>query len=105
MLGPSELLWKSMDAGTSESEQSNCFSNVIDFPKIGILEVDKPKPIPKLAQDGNDENFTKKASAGKKCCSLRKSGLEPLYLSFEKAWGPKLGLRQILEKYVFPSGT
>ena len=31
----------------------------IDFPKMGILEVDKLKPIPKLAQDGTDENFTK----------------------------------------------
>ena len=26
----------------------------IDFSKMGILEVDKSRPIPKLAQDGND---------------------------------------------------
>ena len=52
--------------GTSESEKLNCFSNEIEFPKMGILEVDKSKPIPKLAQDGNDKSFTKKASAGKK---------------------------------------
>ena len=26
----------------------------IDFPEMGILEVDKSRPIPKLAQDGND---------------------------------------------------
>ena len=32
----------------------------IDFPKVGILEGDKSKPIPNLVQDVNDENFTKK---------------------------------------------
>ena len=30
---------------------------------MGILEVDKSKPIPKLAQDGQDETFTKEYSA------------------------------------------
>ena len=82
-----------------------CLSNEINFPKMGILEVDKLKPIPKLAQDGNDENFTKKRVLEKKCRSHRKSGLGPLYVSFEKSWGPKLGLRRILEKYGFPSGA
>ena len=52
--------------GTSESQKFTCFSNEIEFPKMGTLEVDKSKPIAKLAQDGNDKNFTKKGSAGKK---------------------------------------
>ena len=43
--------------GTSESENFICFSSEIDFPKMGILEVDKSKPIPKLAQDGQDKNW------------------------------------------------
>ena len=84
--------------GTSESENFICFSSEIDFPKMGIFEVDKSKRIPKLAQDGNDENFTKNGVLEKKRCSQRKSGLGPLYFSFEKSWGPKLGLRRILEK-------
>ena len=71
--------------GTSESENFICFSSEIDFPKMGILEVDKSKPIPKLAQDGNDENFTKKGVLEKKCRSHRKSGLGPSYFSFEKS--------------------
>ena len=50
--------------GTSESEKFICFSIEIDLPKMGILEVDKSKPIPKLAQDGNHKNFTKKGIAG-----------------------------------------
>ena len=37
--------------GTSESEKLICFSNEIDLPKMGILEVDESKPILKLAQD------------------------------------------------------
>ena len=57
----------------------------IDFPKMGILEVDKSRPIPKLAQDGNDENFTKKGVLEKKCRSHRKSGLGPSDFSFEKS--------------------
>ena len=57
----------------------------IDFPDMGILEVDKSRPIPKLAQDGNDENFTKKRVLEKKRCSHCKSGLGPLYFSFEKS--------------------
>ena len=52
--------------GTSESENFICFSSEIDFPKMGIFEVDKSKRIPKLAQDGNDENFTKKRECWKK---------------------------------------
>ena len=52
--------------GTSESEKLICFSIEIDSPKMGILEVVKSKPIPKVAQDGNVANFTKKGSAGKK---------------------------------------
>ena len=91
--------------GTSESENFICFSSEIDFPKMGIFEVDKSKRIPKLAQDGNDENFTKNGVLEKKRCSQRKSGLGPLYFSFEKSWGPKLGLRRILEKYALPSGA
>ena len=91
--------------GTSESENLICFSSEIDFPKMGILEVDKSKRIPKLAQDGNDENFTKNGVLEKKRCSQRKSGLGPLYFSFEKSWGTKLGLRRILKKYGFPSGA
>ena len=77
----------------------------IDFPKIGILEADKSRPIPKLAQDGNDENFTKKGVLEKKCRSHRKSGLGPSDFSFEKSWGPRLGLRRIFEKYGFPLGA
>ena len=45
--------------GTSDSEKFMCLSTETDFPKMGILEVDKSKPIPKLAQDDNDDNFTK----------------------------------------------
>ena len=71
--------------GTSESQQFMCFSNNIDFPKMGILEVDKSKPIRKVAQDGNDENFTKNGVLEKKRCSQRKSGLGPLYFFFEKS--------------------
>ena len=72
---------------------------------MGILEVDKSKPIPKLAQDGIDENFTKKGVLEKKYRRHRKSGLGPSYFSFEKSWGPKLGLRWILEKYGVPLGA
>ena len=56
----------------------------MDFSKMGILEVDKSRPLPKLAQDGNDENFTKKGVLENKCHSYRKSGLEPSYFSLEK---------------------
>ena len=52
--------------GTSESEKFICFSTGTDFPKMGILEVDKSKSILKQAQDGNDENFTKKGVLEKK---------------------------------------
>ena len=69
--------------------------------KSGILKVDRSKPITKLAQDGNDEQFTKKGVLDKKCCSRRESGLGPLYFFFEKSWEPKLGLRRILEKDEF----
>ena len=71
--------------GTSESDKFICFSSEIDFPKMGILEVDKSKPIPKLAQGGNDENFTKKGVLEKKCRSHRKSDLGPSCFSFEKS--------------------
>ena len=57
----------------------------IDFPKVGILEGDKSKPIPNLVQDVNDENFTKKGVLEKKWRSHRKSGLGPSYFSFEKS--------------------
>ena len=52
--------------GTSESEKFIGFSIEIDLPKMGILEVDKSNPIPKLAQDGNNENFIKKGMLEKK---------------------------------------
>ena len=57
----------------------------IDFPEMGILEVDKSTPIPKLAQDGKDENLTKEGVLHKKCHSHVKSGLGPSYFSFEKS--------------------
>ena len=44
--------------------QKNVFPDRIDFPKMCILEVDKSKLIPKLAQDGQDKNFPKLAQAG-----------------------------------------
>ena len=68
--------------GTSESEKFTGFSIEIDLPKMGILEVDKSKRIPKLAQDGNDENFTKKGLLEKNAVATVKvaSGLHTFLL-------------------------
>ena len=64
LLGPSwarlSFYKKVWMPGTSESDKFICFSSEIGFPKTSVLEVEKSKPIPKLAQDGNHENFTKK---------------------------------------------
>ena len=59
-LGASEPLSKSMGAWkASECEKTIGFPCIFDIPKMGILEVDKPKPVSELAQDGQDKNFTK----------------------------------------------
>ena len=59
-LGPPAPLSKSMGAWkASEGEKTIGFPCIFDIPKIGILEVDKPKPVSELAQDGQDKNFTK----------------------------------------------
>ena len=74
--------------GTSESENFICFSSEIDFPKMGILEVVKSKPIPKLAQDGNDENFTKKECWKKSAVALVKVASGPYTFPLRSHGGP-----------------
>ena len=74
---PTWVSWRSTNRGQSPS-----------WPKMAMIRIS-----------------LKKGVLEKKCRSHRKSGLGPLYFSFEKSWGPKLGLGRILEKYGFPSGA
>ena len=51
-MGPPAPLSKSMGAWkASECEKTIGFPCIFDIPKMGILEVDKPKPVSELAQD------------------------------------------------------
>ena len=66
LLGPSwarlSFYKKVWMPGTSESDKFMCFSSEIDFPKMGILEVDKSPSWPKMAT----MRISQKRSAGKK---------------------------------------
>ena len=74
--------------GPSESEQLISFSNEIAFPKMGIFEADKSRPIPKLAQDGNDENFTKKGVLEKSVVANVKVASGPYTFTLRSHEGP-----------------
>ena len=80
------------------------FSSEIDLPKMGILEVNKSRPIPKLARDGNDENFTKKGVLEKKCRSPVKVASGPQTFPLRSHEGPNWTQDEFWEKCNFPLG-
>ena len=74
--------------GTSESDKFMSFPSEIDLPKMGILEVDKSKPIPKLDRDGNDENFTKNGVLEKNAVATVKVASGPHTFPLRSHEGP-----------------
>ena len=88
--------------GSSESDKFMRFSSDVDFPKMGILEVDKSPSWPKMATmriSQKRECWKKSAVATVKVAS------GPQTFPLRSHEGPSWAQDEFLEKYGFPLGA